>query len=355
MNFIQHLPLRKFELVTGLLVLFFIFFSVFGSRQSRLAGNRALVFDKTYTIQLDQNKNVEELIVMLSNEHIEFDEDDFRWATKLLGWRAFKTGSYEVNGKYSYQSFLSKLALGIQDPVHVVILPGITEQKLVESLSTQLKFDSTEIATILTDSLFLEELGLSNHELLGRMLPETYHMYWTTSAASVVRRILKEFDDQVIYSLSEEVKSKGLEIQDILTMASIVEWEAKIEDEKSIISGLYWNRLNKRMRLEADPTVNFALGERRRLLFEDYKFKHPFNTYLNRGLPPGPITNPSYSSILAALRPMDHDYLYMVANPEGGHEFSRTFEEHQIASEKWRKWLREQYRLKRYNEANNSK
>ena len=148
-----------------------------------------------------------------------------------------------------------------------MILPGITEQKLVESLSTQLKFDSTEIATIFTDSLFLEEVGLSNHELLGRMLPETYHMYWTTSATSVVRRILKEFDDQVIYSLSEEVKSKGLEIQDILTMASIVEWEAKIEEEKSIISGLYWNRLNKRMRLEADPTVNFALGELEKVTF----------------------------------------------------------------------------------------
>ena len=354
MNFNQHLPLRKLELITGFFVLFFTLLSVYGSRQSRLADNEALVFDKTYPIQIDENKSVEELIDLLSNDHIHFDEDEFRWATKLLGWRTFKTGSYEINGKYSYQSFLSKLALGIQDPVNVVILPGITHQRLLKSLSSQLKFDSTEIATTFADSLFLEELGLSNYELLGRMLPETYHMYWTTSTRSAVRRILKEFEDQVIYSLSEEVKSKELEMQDVLTMASIVEWEAKIEEEKAIISGLYWNRLNQRMRLEADPTVNFALGERRRLFFEDYKFEHPFNTYLFTGLPPGPITNPSLSSILAALRPINHDYLYMVANPEGGHEFTRTFEEHQVESEKWRKWLMEQYRLKRYNQENNS-
>ena len=182
------------------------------------------------------------------------------------------------------------------------------------------------------------------------MFPETYRVYWTSTPKEIIRRVLSEFNESVTEPFTEEANEKGYTISEILTMASIVEWEAKIEEEKPVIAGLYWNRIDRRMRLEADPTVNFALGERRRLLFEDYKYQHPFNTYLNRGLPPAPITNPSLSTIIATLRPADHDYLYMVANPEGGHEFSRTFAEHQEASERWRKWLREQYRIKRQQE-----
>ena len=353
MNILQYLSLRKFEILISFLVFLVIAISVFGSRQIRLVGKGAFVFDKRSIIQLDQNKNAQELIDFLKTKNVHVDEDDFLWASRLFGWKIFKAGSYELKDVDSYKSFLTKLALGMQDPVNVVVLPGITEQRFSALISSQLKFDSTEIANIFKDSLFLAEQNLSRNDLLGRMLPETYQMYWTIDPTEVFRRILREFNDLVDNSFSNEAKSKGLKIQDILIMASIVEWEAKIEEEKVIISGLYWNRINKRMRLEADPTVNFALGERRRLFFEDYKFEHPYNTYLNYGLPPGPITNPNLSTILATLRPATHDYLYMVANPKGGHEFSKSFEEHQIASEKWRKWLRNQYRIKRDNQIMN--
>ncbi len=104
------------------------------------------------------------------------------------------------------------------------------------------------------------------------------------------------------------------------------------------------------MRLQADPTINYVIGERRRILYEDYKIDHPYNTYINSGLPPGPITNPSLSSIEAALYPENHDYLYMVASPDGSHDFSETFEEHKRKSAKWRQWLQEQYRIKRQRE-----
>ncbi len=350
MNLFRYLSLRKFEFLIGVLVFLLITIVVIGSRQLRLAANDALVFNAPTVLQLEQSTNIDELISLLYKTNSEFNEGEFRWATRLLGWRVFRTGNYEFNGEYPYEVFLSKLALGIQDPVKVVILPGISESRFVESVSSVLQFDSTSLANVFEDSSFLEEQNLTREELLGRMLPETYLMYWTSSPTEVVRRVLREFDELVTQSYSDEAGSQNKTIEEILTMASIVEWEYKYEEEKPIISGLYWNRINRRMRLEADPTVNFALGERRRLLFEDYRFEHPYNTYLRRGLPPGPITNPSLSTIIATLRPEDHDFLYMVANPEGGHEFSRTFEEHQIASEKWRKWLREQYRIKRNNE-----
>lgn len=347
MNLFRYLSLRKFEFLIGVLVFFLITILVIGSRQLRLGANDALVFNESTVIQLEQSTTVDDLISILEESNTIYNESEFRWATRLLGWRIFKAGNYEFNGEYPYEVFLSKLALGIQDPIGVVILPGITESRFIQSVSNALKFDSTALAAIFEDSLFLNEQNMSREELMGRMLPETYLMYWTSSPSDVVRRILKEFDEMVVQRYSDEAGTQNLSIQDVLAMASIVEWEYKYEEEKPTISGLYWNRINRRMRLEADPTVNFALGERRRLLFEDYRFEHPYNTYLNRGLPPGPITNPSLSTIIATLRPESHEFLYMVANPEGGHEFSRTFEEHQIASERWRRWLREQYRIKR--------
>lgn len=347
MNLFRYLSLRKFEFLIG--VLAFILFSliVFGSRQLRLGANDALIFSESTALKIHDSINVDELIRILDEQGVDFNEAEFKWATRLMGWRQFRAGNYELSGEYPYEVFLSKLALGIQDPVGVVILPGITESRFVSSVSNRMKFDSTALASVFSDSAFLEEVGVSREELLGRMLPETLLIYWTSSPKEVVRRILREFDDLVVQSYSDEAASQNKTIEEILTMASIVEWEAKLEEEKATISGLYWNRINRRMRLEADPTVNFALGERRRLLFEDYRYEHPYNTYLNRGLPPGPITNPSLSTIIATLRPEQHDYLYMVANPEGGHEFSQTFEEHQVASERWRRWLREQYRIKR--------
>ncbi len=350
MNLFRYLSLRKFEFLIGLLAFILITVLVFGSRQLRLGSSIAFYFQSNTEIQLSESVNIDQLIELLSEVDADFDENELRWATRLLGWRIFKPGNYGLTGAYSYEVFLSKLALGIQDPINVVILPGITEERFIETLSSRLKFDSTEIAGVFQDSVFLAEQNLTKEELLGRMLPETYLMYWTSKPKEVVRRILREFDDLVTQTYSDEAASQDKTIEQILTMASIVEWEAKLEDEKAVISGLYWNRIERRMRLEADPTVNFALGERRRLLFEDYRFEHPYNTYRRRGLPPGPITNPSLSTIVATLRPAEHDYLYMVANPEGGHEFSTTFEEHQVASEKWRKWIREQYRIKRSQE-----
>ncbi len=354
MDIFRFFSFQKDEVLRGITLLFFSTMFVFASRQDRLSSNKALTFSETSIIQLDSSSSITTLISKLKNQSfIDFDEEELEWATRLLGWRVFKPGNYSFMGEFSYDNFLSKIALGIQDPVDVVILPGITEQKFVQSISSQLRIDSTSFAKLFSDTVFLNTHNITRYELLGRMLPNTYQLYWTSSPADIINRLLSEFDRLITKKYDQEVQSLKFTLSDILTMASIVEWEAKLEDEKTIIAGLYWNRLKRRMRLEADPTVNFALGERRRLLFEDYKFDHPFNTYLISGLPPAPITNPSESSILAALRPATHGYLYMVANPEGGHEFSTTFEEHQIASDKWRRWLREQYRIKRIQDEMN--
>ena len=354
MNFSATFSLHKSDVLVAVSFFLVVVLATITSRQLRLTSDNAMFLDETTNLILEERTNLEELTTALDSIEIQYNQRELAWASRILGWRTFQRGNYELSGKYSYEVFLSKLSRGIQDPVSVVILPGISKERFAESVANQVATSKEDMLSVFEDSLFLEEFGFTTEELFGRMLPETYRMYWTSTPKELVRRVLREFNSRVVQAYSDSTDTLGYSIEEVLTMASIVEWEANIEEEKAIISGLYWNRLNGRMRLQADPTVNFAIGERRRLLFEDYEFEHPFNTYLNRGLPPGPVTNPSLSTIRATLFPQDHNYIYMVANPEGGHIFTETFEEHRVESAKWRRWLREQYLIKREREVEGS-
>ncbi|MEQ8525482.1 endolytic transglycosylase MltG [Gracilimonas sp.] len=351
MNLQRQIALTKPELISALLVFTLIVVVVLSSRLTRLTSGTSVLFEEQIEVILNEDTGLEEMQVHLDDRGIAYDKAEMEWAARILGWRKMQRGRYVFEGEYSYNGFLSKMARGIQDPVSVVILPGITPERLAFTVAENLHFDSDSFVQVLTDSSYLAEKNLTKEELFGRMLPETYLIYWTSSPREFLSKILREFDNSMTADFREQAEELDLTLNEVITLASIVEWEAKNQEEKPIISGLYWNRLNRGMRLQADPTVNFALGERRRLLFEDYQVDHPYNTYMNNGLPPGPITNPSLSTIEATLYPEEHDYLYMVANPEGGHIFTRTFSEHQAESEKWRRWLREQYRIKRQREA----
>lgn len=336
------------ELIFALLLFLLGFAVVFGIRYSRLYSDESIKTDGTTELLIHERIGLEELFTTLDSLEVTVDYDNLMWAGRLLGWRNFRPGRYEINSSVSFPEFLSKMARGIQDPGNVVVHGGIDAAILSERLGQQMQADSASFAEQFTDSSTVAvELGLTGEELFSRMLPNTYQMYWTSSPEAVVRRIYREFDEQIKTRLSDEISENSFTLDEVITLASIVEWEARDADEKARISGLYQNRLDRRMRLQADPTVIYALGERRRLLYEDYSYEHPYNTYLNSGLPPGPITNPDLRSIQAVLNPEEHNYLFMVATPEGTHDFNETFEEHREASENWRKWIQEQYRIKR--------
>ena len=341
----------KIELTALLVLLVIILFSTFYSRTSRLYYKEALSTNETTELFLYSNTDINGLAEKLDSLDGSYNIDELIWAANTLGWRNYQSGRYLIEGNQTYSELLSKLGRGIQDPGGITILPGIDKDRLSGSLSEQLRADSLSFRKIFEDSSKLAlDLNLTGEELFARMLPETYQMYWTSSAESVVRRIYSEFEERVVKSYENEIQNHNLDLDEIITLASIVEWEARINDEKAVISGLYLNRLDRNMLLQADPTVIYAIGERRRLLYEDYEFDHPYNTYQIRGLPPGPITNPDIHSIRAVLFPEEHEYLFMVATPEGGHRFSKTYREHQEASAEWRRWIREQYRIKRERE-----
>lgn len=336
------------ELLAAFLIFMIVFALAFGSRYFRLYENDAISAEGTIELLIDERIGLEELYSSLDSLHAGSDYEELIWAGRILGWRNFRPGRYEITTGLSYSELLSNMARGIQDAGNVVVHSGIDPGILSQRLARQLQADSISFAAQFTDTSDLAvELGLTGEELFSRMLPNTYQMYWTSSPESVVRRIHREFEEQVAGRLLSEIEQSPFSMREIVTLASIVEWEARNAEEKARISGLYINRLNRNMLLQADPTVIYALGERRRLLYDDYTVDHPYNTYLNAGLPPGPITNPDLQSIRAVLSPENHEYLFMVATPEGGHEFNETFEQHRESSQNWRRWIQEQFRIKR--------
>lgn len=353
MGIVKKIPFSIRELSIGLAILIGTILVVAGSRLARLEGEQSITSDRQVDIYLSETVNLQNLTDILSDSGIVKDRAELMWAGRLLGWNKFSVGHYQIEGNYSYDMLLSKMARGIQDPVALTIIPGSTEERIANRIVSTFQFDSLSFYKTLNDSSFLNSLDFERKHLLGRLYPDTYALYWTSSPETVIQRIIDQFDTSVADAYEQEFQETGKTVNEIVTLASIIEWEATKSEEKPKISGLYWNRLNRGMRLQADPTVNFVVNERRRLLYEDYEIDHPYNTYMNSGLPPGPITNPSLNSIKAALKPASHDYLYMVASPEGSHIFSETFEQHKRESAKWREWIREQYRKKRQQEAEN--
>lgn len=328
----------------GLIALFLLVVAVVGgTRWLRLYDPQAIYTPKDSDLYLRDTQKLAELSRILSDslQAIE-DEQELKWAGNLLGWRTFQPGHYDIDSGYTYDAFLSKLAKGNQDPIALTIVPGQSKEKIISFLAHRMRFDSLDIHQTINDSSFFAGRRFDQQTLVGYLFPATYDLYWTSSAKSILERFFSEFNKQVINAYRDRMDELDLTTNEVLALASIIEWEAIHDDEKPKISGLYWNRLNRGMLLQADPTVSYAVGERRRLYFKDYKVDHPYNTYQNKGLPPGPINNPSLSSIKAALYPMDHEYLYMVARPNGYHEFSETYAEHQQKSAEWREYLKNQ-------------
>jgi UPF0755 protein len=287
----------------------------------------------------------------------------FELFATLTGWdRQVKPGHYLFEAGASNWDLMDKIRRGLRDPIMVTIPPGTRPERMARVLRNQLGTDSAAVVAALRDPAFAESLGTDVAHLHGRLLAETFEMYWTHEAREALRRIHGRYERFWTAEREARAEALGLTPDEVLTLASIVEWEARVPEERARIAGVYLNRLlgrtpAGRMRLQADPTVQYALmesdgGPMRRLLLSDYGFPHPYNTYLIDGLPPGPITNPSEASVDAVLDAEDHDYLYFVAEPgaSGRHRFSRTGAEHAQAAAAWSRWISEQYRLQRARE-----
>lgn len=272
----------------------------------------------------------------------------FRWTLSLAGrvlglTKTMKVGKYLFPRGLSNVGILNDLAEGKYRVLIALPIPeGWRMERTALQCSKILGIDTEHFISLCDNSTFRKQLGIDAPSIEGYLMPDTYRFLWQVSEEEIIERMVGEFKKFYTDSLKAREREMHLTENEVLTLASIVEAEAVLDRERPIIAGVYLNRLKKRMRLEADPTVQFAIPEgKRRLTLSDLRFDSPYNTYRNYGLPPGPINSPGKKSILAVLYPEKHTYLYFVADGTGGHVFSKTYLEHQKAVKIYRKIRRE--------------
>jgi UPF0755 protein len=262
---------------------------------------------------------------------------------RATGWyRQVKAGYYEIEPGSSPYAILQKLRRGEQTAVRVTVPPGATLERIAAVAGRHLYAGPEGMLRALQSDSLARALGTTRAGLIGTLLPDTYRFFWLTKPERVIASIHETFEK---YVEGLGTPPQGLSTGDVATLASIVEWESAYDEERPRVAGVYLNRLRIGMPLQADPTVQYALlereGAKRRLLFVDYRIQHPYNTYLIRGLPPGPVTNPSRTALKAVVEPEDHEYLYFVARGDGRHTFSRTLAEHNRAAQEFYRIMRE--------------
>jgi len=235
------------------------------------------------------------------------------------------------------------LRSGDQIPVKVIFNNIRDIYQLAGIISQQIEADSISLITEFTNQEVINSMGLSLETISTIFIPDTYEFYWNTSAVGLVKRMYEEYLNFWNANRIYKAEKLGMSIPEVVTLASIVEKESNKSNEKPMIAGVYINRLDKGWRLQADPTLIFALGDYsiKRVLNAHKDFDSPYNTYKYRGLPPGPICIPSISSIDAVLNNQNDGYLYFCAKDDlsGYHVFAKTNVQHNSNARKYQKAL----------------
>ncbi len=248
-----------------------------------------------------------------------------------------KPGRYEIAEGQSVMDVVRMLKLGIEKPTHLTFNNIRTPEQLAGRIAEQIEADSIEILKCFDRAEVLDMAGVKNRmELMSIFIPNTYEVYWSTSPQKLLERMNREHKQFWTQSREEKRKALNLSQLEVSTLASIVYEETAKQDEMPRVAGVYLNRLKIGMKLQADPTVKYAMGdfELKRILFKHLEYDSPYNTYKYGGLPPTPIAMASIAAIDAVLNPEKHNYLYFCARPEfdGYHNFARTLREHNANS-----------------------
>lgn len=304
--------------------------------------------EKKYVL-VYHDQNVMQLADSLETQGIIKSGKALLKTASLMGFqdRHLIPGRYKVKKGWNNIQLLDFLSRGKQTPVNLVINPMRKIENVAFFLGKNLEQDSLDFVTMLTDTVYLDSLGVDPANAMTLFIPNTYQVYWTTEARTFINKMKKESDKfwQKEGRL-EKLKALGMTKEQVYTLASIVDKETQASIEKPTIAGLYLNRLSRGMPLQADPTVVFAANDFtiKRVTNKHIAIQSPYNTYINKGLPPGPISMATESGIDAVLNHEKHNYIYMCARPDtsGRHNFAETFEAHVQNANIYRDWLTRQ-------------
>lgn len=284
-------------------------------------------------VEIPERLSARQTAELLGEKRVLVSVKLFRVMLKLGGFdRHLKPGAYTFRVHEWPATVIRKLTLGLNDDVKIVIPEGWRASQIAERLAADGIADAGDF-----------EAYVKLKKLEGKLFPSTYQFPPGYGAERAARRMEEAFEREEGAAYASASPAPELTLEQSLTLASIVEREAVLPQERPIIAALYLNRLHKRMPLQADPTVQYALGFwKKGMTRDDLKTPSPYNTYLHQGLPPGPICSPGLESFQAVLKPVHTQALYMMADLHGGHNFSETNEEHNEARREYKKELRKE-------------
>ncbi len=317
------------------LLVFLLFLLVLGAAVCVCAYLAAPVtLDGETAVTVPENGTTDSIGALLRENGVIRSAAAFKVKVKMEGAGSeLKSGTYYFKGKNSLDDVVSALVTGPAiSGVKITIPEGYNQSQIIATLTE---------AGVVTEEEFLDAAANGDFgydylppagdslRLQGFLFPETYYVAPDDDASSIIAMMLREFDRVYTDEWKARVNELGLTTAQWVTMASIVEKEAVVSEDRPVIAGVFYNRLAQNMNLQSCATVQYALGEVKPVLSnEDVQIDSPYNTYLNPGLPPGPIASPGVESLRAALYPAETDCIYFVAKPNGAHIFSVTYEEH---------------------------
>jgi len=311
------------------------------------AVNTTMDSDEEVIFYVPTGATYPEVIDSLQSADILKDLEDFEWVAEKKNYPSLvKPGRYLLKGKMTNNELVNKLRAGDQDPIRITLhnISGIYE--LAGQLGQKLEPDSLSFLSLFKSSEALSAFGVDEQTVTAYFLPNTYEVWWNTSATAFLKRMRKEFDKYWTESRIQKANQLDLTPVEVVTLASIVEKETVKPDEKPMVAGLYLNRLERGMLLQSDPTsvygykLDYPNQVIKRVYNKHIRYDSPYNTYIYAGLPPGPIKIPALSSVDAVLDYDDHNYIFMAADPDrpGYHNFATNLRQHNINARKYQQW-----------------
>ncbi len=285
-----------------------------------------------------------DVLRILQKEDLLRNSESFTWVAEQMDYtNNVKPGKYQVKSRMNNKELISLLRSGKQTPVKVTFNNIRTVEQLAGTVSKKIEADSNSIVSFFRDEYIQKSYGFTSQNSMSVLIPNTYEMYWNTSAKEFFDRMAKEYKKFWTDARKQKAHEINLSQTEVSTLASIVEQETRKNDEKNMVAGVYMNRYIKGWKLEADPTLVFALGDFtvRRVLSAYKEIDSPYNTYMYTGFPPGPICIPSISSIDAVLNYSKHNYMFFCAKDDfsGYHAFAKTYNDHLVNARRFQKAL----------------
>lgn len=327
------------------MVLFSVLLTTFTFYFYQMFKGANILLDKPdMAITIEKGETFSELRAKLYDAQIVQEAVSFSFVAKVLDYQeAVKPGVYVLKSGMSNLDAVRMLRAGAQVPVDITFNNVRLKNELAEKITANTGMKASEFEALLSDEAFLEDYGVNADNSMVVFLPNTYEVYWTITPEELFEKMYKAHKQFWNAERRQKAEALNLTPVQVSILASIVQAETIMSDERAKVAGLYLNRLRKNMYLQADPTVKYALGDFaiQRILTKDTRVNSPYNTYVNRGLPPGPINLPSIASIQSVLNYEKHDYLYMCAKEDfsGYHSFAETLSEHNRNASKLHKAL----------------